>query len=477
MRLVQIAGVIVVGLMLTACGRGIKTPISTAFDNLTSESISARTMFLHEGSFVSISGLAPVHAPGMFFHQPPHVTPGHTIGISPKWSFITTATYPMKSDNDSKTKFGKIVRVYKDVQTQAMIVAERAALRDLMLDVFSKAKGESDDDKKKTLLNRIGQALGLTCPDGCTEGVVEAAILKTAKDVIEKERELREEKVELEDMLTIENVILTRWTARRDQSAEVKEGSGIASITGGAGSAGSGVMLLGGLKITTLYLGEDFLDVMNLWRKGLTRKLLFAQVGIVTYMVQAKYVRYFSDAQLAAQLAAQVKVRLSEFQDLASIVSLVRDAEISAKYLQAAVADLGNSGALGSPIINSRRYCFFPPTEHQRVIDEWIKVEEGGREPESTTKQGNKESEHGYATIFAVTAQIRGLVALLSKRITSTDLERKVAATHPSGDGGPDSDQVRIETANEMEGYCTTNSKSDARKATVDRQRDEAEMK
>src|SRR5258708_40132034 len=85
-------------LVLSSCANN--SLIVPAFDNLTNETSSQHSLLTNYRSFVSVSGLAPVHSAGSPFHHPYGTTPGHVIAISPKWSFVTVSNYDSKADVD-----------------------------------------------------------------------------------------------------------------------------------------------------------------------------------------------------------------------------------------------------------------------------------------------------------------------------------------------------------------------------------------
>jgi hypothetical protein len=370
---------------LTGCAQ---QPISAAFDDLTSETSSRSSDFFLFKTFTSISGLVPQHSAQMLFHQPQFHdfrpdTPTHSIGISPKWSFVVERKYPMSGSTDETNRdavleirdgFEKLRLQSAELVSLTAIVAGSSRILEPTGSQGSQVLGADDQAM-------LGKLLGMEIgKDDSTQ----------AKKVLEEKRaqitrlsgEIAKTLQGMQTKTKQHNVIITRWS-RSKNTLFGFELAPILSAKTAANEVKSGVLILGDIRAVSLHAGEDFFDMVRELNPRI--RSLFADVNITTFAVQAKHIAYVADLDVEKSLSSQLKLTKAQ---LAKLGDALKDTDVNASLATALSMDIGNSAALSSPNLRILPRCFFPPRLHQASVEKEIIA--AGR----------------YQTVYAVRAQM-----------------------------------------------------------------------
>lgn len=195
------------------------------------------------------------------------------------------------------------------------------------------------------------------------------------------EEKIRKQTEALRNMARYSNVVLTRWAREKERSL-TGDLLPIVSAQKQSYQADSGVLVMGDLRITTLFTGEDIVDLVR-YSKG--RYLEFLNhIGITTYAIQAKHLAYSSDRDLTSVVAANLKVSVKELEEF---TSTIEDQELKAGVVSGLGLDLGNSAVISESTTKTTSHPFFPPSALERSIREEITASSG------------------YKTVFAVRAK------------------------------------------------------------------------
>lgn len=369
-------------LALNGCAQ---QPISAAFDDLTSETSSRASDFFLFKTFTSISGLVPQHSAQMLFHQPQFHdsrpdTPTHSIGISPKWSFVVERKYPMhgRDDDGNRAAVLEIRDGFEKLRQQsAELVSLNAVVAGSAL-ILERSGGKPFEVADQAMLGKLlGQEVGKEDAAKARQAIDErrAQITRLSGEIAKTLQQLQAKTKQY-------NVVITRWSRSKNTLFGL-ELAPILSTKTAANEIKSGVLILGDIRGVSLHTGEDFFDMVRELDPGSRR--LFTDVNVTTFAVQAKHIAYVADLDLEKSLSSQLKLTKAQ---LAQLGEAMKDIDIDARLTAALSMDIGNSAALSTPSLRILPRCFFPARLHQNSVQNEI-IETGN-----------------YQTVYAVRAQL-----------------------------------------------------------------------
>lgn len=394
---------------LTGCASNQGLMIAS-FDKLTSEGERTSTALMNYRSFVSISGLTPPHAVGMLVHHPDVLTPGHAIGISPKWSYYVESDYRADAAPSAKGVRSQYLAAHA-ANTKAANLDYTVMLVDLMR---ADIPQDGDSAAGTKLARDTAKLLDVPCDppylDACRKAINEGyAALKEKAGLARKLA--TEESGKLDQLVGGKNVVITHWQGSESEAANLS----VVSL-GGAGAsrkeALAGVAIFTGLRTRFLFAGEDILDMAREFGKdkhllgSFFKAAMLHSAGITTYIIMAREVEYISDQDLARSVSLNLTVPLSAietFKDYAKQMS-TKTAVIGLELQKASA--IGNSGRLTEPEQRSKGFSFYPPQIHQAFLRQ------------------QAEADGGYITIFAVRGELKLLETLFAPYIGGTDLDK-----------------------------------------------------
>lgn len=202
-------------------------------------------------------------------------------------------------------------------------------------------------------------------------------------EIVQLETKINEKLKTLRDQSTYSNVLITRWAREKRNTL-----SGAFSNVFGAGKQShettSGILIMGDLRTTTLFTGEDLVDLIQ-YSKG--RYLEFLdKIGITTYSVQAKHIAYSADRDAESAIAGNFNLSPDKLRAMSKIFD---NADLKVNFALARGLDLGNSALISASEIASKTSLFFPPDVFESAVRQEIR------------------DSYGYQTVFAVRAKIK----------------------------------------------------------------------
>lgn len=300
----------------------IDKPVGSSLSSLTFEGRRQSSRYFDHTEFISLNGLAPVPDVGVFYHNPKgsdELGPGHTIG------------FDRTSDDPSFRLVG---------WTDSGVTSDDVVAASLAIALV---------EEKAAAAIRLTVELGAIDARLAQTKVTEAerAALGTRRtQVLEARRQADEAldaaKADARPKLMKPGLIVARWTAKREDGGNLKAGS-IAAMASKATSARGGYMVLGEVRVVYLFVGRDYADALSVTDNAF--KYLVSQVGITTYLLQARHISYGATLDLTAFAALELEIQLrklamaeSKFLDYIDTVQL-------SSYLSAA-ASLQNQGVV-----------------------------------------------------------------------------------------------------------------------------------
>lgn len=188
---------------------------------------------------------------------------------------------------------------------------------------------------------------------------------------------------EMRDLARQRNVVISRWT--RDKRGTLSGAlSDFFSTTVKRHEAVSGVMVMGDLRTTTLFTGEDIADLLR-YSQGRYLELL-DQIGITTFAVQAKHVAYSADRDMETAIAGRFSLTPEQLRALSKVFD---KADLEVNFGAGVGLDLGNSGFISTGRVKNKPTPFFPPSAMEASILKEL------------------DDSCGYQTIFAVRAKLK----------------------------------------------------------------------
>lgn len=394
---------------LTGCASNQGLMLAS-FDKLTSEGERTSTALMNYRSFVSISGLTPPHAVGMLVHHPDALTPGHAIGISPKWSYYVESDYHADAAPSAKGVRSQYLATHA-ANARAADLDYTVMLVDLMRAKIAEA-GDSDDGKK--IARDTAALLDVACDppylDACRKAILEGhtALKEKASSA---RKQATEESGKLDQLVGGKNVVITRWNG----SETVATNLSVVSL-GEAGASSkealSGVAIFTGLRTRFLFAGEDILDMAREFGKdqvllgSALKAVMLHSAGITTYTIMAREVEYISDRDLAQRASLQMTIPLSAFDTFKKYAKGMSSKMASVNMEWQKASAIGNSGRLAEPEQRSKGFSFYPPQIHQAFLHQ------------------QSEADGKYITIFAVRGELKLYETLLAPQLGGTDLDK-----------------------------------------------------
>lgn len=383
--------------------------MTTAFDSLTSEGKSTSTTLFNYRTFMSISGLAPPHTVGMLVHQPGELTPGHAIGISPKWSYYVESDYLPVGD---VTTAKDVRSQYLKAQASATEATKLQYIYTLADAALAKAEVEKDKAKNKDPLDNVAKLFpDKKCADDkeCTLKELSDAKNDFNKNQLEPaQKAAKEDAAELDKLVSGKNIVITRWTGGETSAANVSVANSAKTDVEQKKNL-TGIAIFTGLHTRFLFAGEDLLDMARgvAEENGIGGAILLHATGITTYVVMAEQVEYISDQELEQRITLGVSVPLAAVGKLEQYLkTLPADQSISLGLSHQMVSSLGNSGHLGNPTHHIKGFSFYPPQIHAAFL----------------AQQAAHDDQ--YITVFAVRGELKLFETLLSSKLTGTDFNK-----------------------------------------------------
>lgn len=340
-----VAGILsVVASGLGACSS--LPPMSTSLVDLTFETKYHADPLFPSSQIVGINGLVPSPDVGLNYYYPPKpnwwerlwgaedTPPYAAIAVSRDHSFRMVGTLP-----DGPKAQEQVADVRFRLETIAQLTSKQASLLGRIAALTAVMEKDSTGEG------------GDTRADGTD---VEARLQKLRQQRDDCEDELVEARDGLADYLK-ENpgVLIARWTAKKEGSAEAKAGE-LGSLTSAWSSAQDGFVILGGIRVSMLAIGDDFAQMVA--RMAPSAREEFKSSVMTTHVLQAKCVAYVAahDFNQEYELVAKVAEEALGGANLDTLA-------IGRIELQLAIAQwasIGNSATFGPVEWKKEPFCF-----------------------------------------------------------------------------------------------------------------------
>lgn len=258
---------------LTGCTK--QPQILSSLNTMTSETNrlgpkASRVFWGTQYEVLSLLGLLPAPQPGYLYIHIPDRGPNAAIGISDKTSFfLTHATgYEVKKEEVLNRR-----DELAEIQCKAREVLE---LKLQMLQQRLNTKAKEVDPEASPLFLKASQATNLESD------------LKTAKkDLAELEKTLRKNLME-------SGVVIIHWNSSSESGSDMNL-SDILKTKMDTSNSRSGFLILGGLRTSRLYVGDDILSKWNVVENiGITTD----SRQITTLLIQAKHVAFLAEESM-----------------------------------------------------------------------------------------------------------------------------------------------------------------------------------
>jgi hypothetical protein len=137
-------------------------------------------------------------------------------------------------------------------------------------------------------------------------------------------------------------LIVARWTVRNAAGASAK--TGIFDVSGSKSDTTSGYLILGGLRVSSLYFGDDLRSYVRIVEKVDAK--LFDQFGITTYLIQTRALAYTNALDLQKALSASLSASIKSLGSIEDLLTAMDKITLSG-YITTAM-NLDNTGSMNN---------------------------------------------------------------------------------------------------------------------------------
>jgi hypothetical protein len=343
---------------------------------------------------VSLLGLLPAREPGSLHCYNPRRGPNSAIGMAKDESFYLTRTVGQDVTLEE-------VLALRDALLQAQdsaLDATRARLEALRMALAARnapGAAEAQTPPQATTAPATpatGQAATPATGQAATpaagqEPREQAAPLagQAAQAAREAESRFGEAERNVRAALKTPGLLVVRWSVAQESEYDASAGER-ASLSGGAGSGRSGLAVIGGVRVSRLYLGSD---VHSHWADVRNIGTVTAWPQVTTLLIQARHVAFLSDVSSEDFFRATLEVDAQTVARAAADWKALASLELAA--YRARVANLGGMGLLGAGGTQARTPVTWEPSAPSQDPPC----------PEATADQ--------WHTIYQVTAPLKAL--------------------------------------------------------------------
>lgn len=273
-RLIHTAAVLGAAALLSACssqGVGALDDLTTSTTNDGGLRKPISLNYPLQTRFLSINGQLPI----------PH------IGSSCLASSQRVANSIICFSTTGTTRV--LTRSFEYTGKEEGVKAYRASLEDLQLSVaqlieFEAANNQMEND-----------------PETPRQALIDSqnAAKALADEVTEKSNELAEQSADL-------NIFVFRWAGSKSANANGSFGGSFLSASAAADSTTGGLVIVGGLHVSQLLIGDDFEDTIGTQPDA---------AKVATLTMAADYLQYSADSSLSAALEASLDTDIQELSE------------------------------------------------------------------------------------------------------------------------------------------------------------------
>jgi hypothetical protein len=302
-RINNIVGFFIATGLLFLSGCSSNTGLITSLEDLNTN-YKKEGIKLPQTRVISVSGFLPFSETGGLYHFKAQRKPASAIGVSPDKSFILTNEIPYNGG-----------------------ISDLTSIRDALLLLKNLAEKNILDKLELTRLRY--------------EETSESSEIVAAKTKYETSKLAFEQQINIvSTSITKSGIVIYRWTTQKEQSAGVTLGS-IFGLSGNKAVQYNGFALVGGLRLSTLYLGNELLSQ---WSNLERDNRYNARFQLTTHVMQAKHIVYLSEYDMQSKLSAQLDASYSQLKNLPETIKKLDRIEIDGVFSK--ISNLSNLGVI-----------------------------------------------------------------------------------------------------------------------------------
>jgi len=329
-----------------------KHPMSSSLTDLTFESRWHRGRVLEHSEVMTVTGLSQLPEVGLYLHYSKggpfgngSMPPGTALGISSTHSFRLVGATP-ESSIPSTEKVQAVIRLLAEV---------RGLARELATIRVATVLAEQSEDQQTDALGRLVQSL---VPGATAESVQSSAGARTAllARCAELERTIEQQRVELLTTACVPGLVVSRWDASRSTKSTTAATPLFGASTSREG-ASSGFVVLAGVRLSVLFIGDDFQQMIA--RLDDTELRMFRHAGFSTSVLQARRVAWIADRAESVRHVMELEAPLTALAGGARTTALLAEIDrIRIEIETNVLNDLSNFGMLDDFSWSVRPFCF-----------------------------------------------------------------------------------------------------------------------
>lgn len=358
-------------------------------------------------SSVNVAGLTPYHPLGLAVSVPGRKVPDmFSMAVSPECSKVLIQDFPTTLGDDQLREAVVTVRDQAE-RLRAALAAVLAARIQLELFKLQTAQlAQTPTTQQEALRARLASVFGIKQDATAAElSVAQKKLedgLQAASAVAEKEKK------EVAKALSVPSVLVTRWNVERFDGIGGKLGE-FFGVSRSHAVKRSGIVVVGGLRSTSLWLGDDVL--VGYRGRGYDSGIDAAMQSryVVTHGLSARHVTHIEERSAETLVGARLGMTVSQIAQLfgGALPAGLQDAMVNLDATWQRLLQVGEQGLLSTPRRSLFQYRF---------------ASDRAREQSALA---HADRMHGYVTFYSV----------------RTDLAH-VAAQRPGGSGGESCSQT-----------------------------------
>jgi hypothetical protein len=320
--------------MSVATGCASNTGLITSLEDLSTESRREGFVKVPQYRVVSVPGLLPfADVGGLYFYKAKR-QPASAIGLSPGQSFILVNEYASQCDN-------------------ACLVSIRDALSELRANAFDLIRKKIELSRQliadQTISANTGQHTGDNTQD---YNNMRNNFNKSYESVVKR--------------LNKNGVMIYRWSTSSQTGGTLR----LVSLFGASGSSSTqynGYALISGLRMATLFVGND---IEKAWPQLNKKSRYHNRFELTTFVMQAKHIMYSAEADLESLIQADLKASYDQLSKLPETVKALDKIEINAVI--AKLSNLSNMGIMGNSTRETLPIVWTQPGLEKRLrLKDW----------------------------------------------------------------------------------------------------------
>lgn len=441
-QVIPFAAMLLAGVLAGCSSQSVRAPLHTSFEDLSSEVATRDGDRLEFDSAVNINGLARILAIGDRVYYPGQGLSDHySIAFSPDCrTYRDRSTFALKG-KDPQGSVKAVRDAYLAART-ALVAAAGAEAKLLVGQLaLTRAKGDSSGGALSSGLRLLGVATKADASDAEKTAALQESVQQQELSASKARSVAAEKREALSKSIDTPGLILARWSTSRASHG----GAAVGAIFSGEGKRQqdvTGIVILGDIRVSTLRFGYDY--IAYILRTPVPEFEL--ELGLTTLVVEAKYLAYEQDLDYSKALEIAVKLTPADVAALgADAAGLLKQQELTFGYGLSELASIGNSGFLGSPILDRK------PLGDSVIVDNVFKSaalattdDSGPRLPPVTNVEPfmrggffeGRDENGDYIQVYSVRARGFGVLDSISRVVHQKPLADVLAELRQGRQGG-----------------------------------------